>query len=166
MLVKDGWGKCVLIPFFSRKLVVKFESFWHFLPHVIQSYLKIKCIRLHWMILLITLHLQVGENWRRRRFEWCVCLDEHALVTALKEMGVVFFNRTPDSVLISFVNKFDFIFSISNPFFLARWRRKIWNFKCIRIHQVEYRIHLIKINPVFSVIENEWVWLSDHPKMK
>jgi hypothetical protein len=32
-------------------------------------------------------------------------LDEYALVTALKEMGVVVFRRTPDSVVINFVNK-------------------------------------------------------------
>lgn len=31
-------------------------------------------------------------------------LDEHALVTAVKEMGVVFFRRTPDSVIINFVS--------------------------------------------------------------
>ena len=31
-------------------------------------------------------------------------LDEHALVTAVKDMGVVFFRRTPDSVVISFVS--------------------------------------------------------------
>lgn len=31
-------------------------------------------------------------------------LDEHALVTALKDIGVVFFRRTPDSVVISFVS--------------------------------------------------------------
>ena len=34
-------------------------------------------------------------------------LDEYALVTAVKEMGVVFFRRTPDSVVISFVSQID-----------------------------------------------------------
>ena len=38
-----------------------------------------------------------------------VVLDEYALASALKEMGVVFFRRTPDSVVISFVNKFNLI---------------------------------------------------------
>jgi hypothetical protein len=33
-----------------------------------------------------------------------ILLDEFALVTAMKEMGVVFFSRTPDSVIINFVN--------------------------------------------------------------
>jgi hypothetical protein len=30
-------------------------------------------------------------------------LDEFALVTAMKQMGVVFFSRTPESVTINFV---------------------------------------------------------------
>ncbi len=37
-------------------------------------------------------------------------LDEYALVTALKDMGIVFSRRTPDSAIINFVNKLNFIF--------------------------------------------------------
>ncbi len=40
---------------------------------------------------------------------FCDVLDEYALVTALKAMDVVFFRRTPDSVVISFVNKLNLV---------------------------------------------------------
>ncbi len=46
---------------------------------------------------------------KRKKISICHVLDEYALVTALKEMGVVFFRRTPDSVVINFVNKFNFV---------------------------------------------------------
>ena len=45
-------------------------------------------------------------------------LDEYALVTAVKEMGVVFFRRTPDSVEISFVSRID-LNSVAKSFVLC-----------------------------------------------
>ena len=54
-----------------------------------------------------------GEHRRKKRdfFEWLI-LDEFALVTAMKQMGVVFYSRTPDTVTINFVNhRFPFHFS-------------------------------------------------------
>ena len=43
-------------------------------------------------------------NIRKTNILYFVVLDEFALVTAMKQMGVVFFRRTPESVTINFVN--------------------------------------------------------------
>jgi len=62
------------------------------------------------MILLIKHHLQVKLNLKKINKEYFGFLDEYALVTALKDMGIVFSGRTPDSAIINFVNKLNFIF--------------------------------------------------------
>ncbi len=54
----------------------------------------------------------------------CVRLDEYALVSALKEMGVVFFLRTPASVVINFVNKFDFVYLFDLISFFSEVKKK------------------------------------------
>lgn len=82
------------------------------------------------MILLIKLHHQVKESFAiERRNRTIRFLDEHALVTAMKEMGVIFFRRTPDSAVISFVKQI-FLFDevLSDDFHFREARKRNMRF--------------------------------------
>jgi hypothetical protein len=100
------------------------------------------------MISLIKHHRQVNANSKQRT---CLSLtmalsysDEYALVAAVKDMGVVFFRRTPDSVVIDFVSQMLCIMSIIDIFYISAWRRRtIRNSKCIGIQQVSIDEYLL-----------------------
>jgi hypothetical protein len=67
------------------------------------------------MTLHIKRHHQVRQIQMHHKNEhqidcWNI-LDEYALVSAVKEMGVIFHRRTPDSVAINFVSEIEFDFS-------------------------------------------------------
>ena len=126
----------------SRIREMKFESFSHCLPPAIPSSRRTKCSRRPRPTSTIKHRHRVCRNER------CISVviiafidaDECALVTAAKDIGVVFFRRTPDSVFISFVRT-SCSSRLADPLdmrVVARRRRTVRSFERSRIQQVSF----------------------------
>jgi hypothetical protein len=66
---------------------------------------------------------ELNKRMKIIRFKILI-LDEFALVTAMQQMGCVFFSRTPESVIINFVNKRTILFCFIRLMYFSEVKKK------------------------------------------